>query len=775
MIDPSTPFAIVTAPKRDSLHWKPGTVTWGELVEWMGSPAKKKEAGNYLLGTLQPTYRVHDKDHPEDRCLEMHRIKQAVVSRSCITLDVDKADRTFAEAVELAFPYAAIMHTTYSSAPDEPRYRLIIPADRELLPDEYVIAAKAIMQMLGTEAFDPGSSQPERYMFRPAAQKPQWFQWWELEGDPVPVDELLEGFEEDLSDKELPRPHKNKRDPFEIDGVIGAFNRAYDDWDTLIEVYELPYEKVDTDRYQLVGARSQAGMGPVQGVEGLVYSHHANDPAYGKTCSAFDLVRLHRFGELDEAKPAQTPVNKLPSHEAMLELASLDHRVTAQLVGVDFDEEMDEDVAGPNDWKLGLRLGPRTGKPTDDVRNWDLIRENDPVFTVIHYNELTLAPEAIADLPWRKPTRLTRTITEADRYEIMDYIEREYGIRPLKQRVDAMVDITAHRNKFNPVADYLEKLQWDGTPRVETSLPGVAVTPFTRRVARLVLVAAVARMLDPGVKFDHTLVLYGTEGLGKSWWIDKISKGWSSSLGRIDNKDTLLVMQRSWIMTADEGHSLKKADNDAMKEFLTRTTDVFRLPYEKDTGVHPRHCVIWSTTNDETFLRRQQGNRRFLIVHCEEKVDFDKFTDDYVDQMWAEAVELYRAGTPLYMSDTEAELAAVERERFTEEDSLSGAVEEYLNRLVPMSWNSMSPEQRVNWISDRAMGFEAEGDVMINQVCSRQIWFEALRMTNNPRRTDLLEITEALTDMPGWHKLPGRHRLPGYGPQMVFERDEDLL
>lgn len=777
---PDTTFAIFTAPKRDSRHWSRGTVTWGEIVSWMDSPGDQKESGNYLLGTLEKTTTMHDRARPDELCTNYHRRKQAVVSRSAITLDVDHPADGFAEGVELAFPYAVIIHTTYSSTPSEPRYRLIIPVDRELRPDEYITASNAIMQMLG-DGFDRSSQEPERYMFRPAAQKAGWFQHWVVDGDPAPVEWLLESFEEDLRAKPMPSAGRNKRDPFEIEGTIGAFNKAYEDLDLLIETYELPYEKVDEDRYHLVGATSQAGMGPVRDTAGLFYSHHANDPAFGKTCSAFDLVRLHHYGHLDDDVDPSTPVNKMPSQLAMLEEAVVDHRVVAQLVGLDFAAEMDElaetdDGEGAAvDWRSRLRLAPRTGAMLDVIKNWDLILQHDPALETIYYNQMSLSPEA-RWLPWRDNLDDQPEIQEYDRLEFQDYVERSYGVRPPRGRTDALLDIKAGRNPLNPVKDYLLGLEWDGNPRLETCLPGVKVTDFTRRVARMSMMAAVARMMDPGCKWDHTLVLYGDEGLGKSWWINRMAKGHSSSLGRIDSKDTLLIMQRSWIMVADEGHSLKKADSDAMKEFLTETKDVFRMPYAKETLPHPRRCVIWSTTNDETFLRRQRGNRRFLIVECSEKVDFDKFTTEYIDQVWAEAVALYKSGEQeLWLDDDASVEAAIERERFVEEDSLAGIIQEFLDQLVPMDWWSKSPEQRVAWMSDRDQGFEPEGDVQSNRTCSMQIWVEALgRRKGDHRRVDLLEITEAIKRVPGWVVEEGRHRVPGYGPQLTFKRTESV-
>lgn len=760
-------LAIATAPKRNSRHWKNGTTTWSEIKGWLDSPASKKEAGNYLLGTLRESTVIHTKGG--DPCTGVHRRKHEVVTRSAIALDIDKPNADFVDAVEMLFDYAAIIHTTYSSSPDALRYRMIVPTDREMAPDEYITAAKALMRQFGEDQFDPGSSQPERYMFKPAAQEPGWFSSWVFEGSPVPVETLLADFVEDLSDKPMPKPSRTKRNPFEIGGTIGAFNRAYQDWDALIEAYDLPYEKYSDDRYHLAGATSVAGMGPVRGVEGFVYSHHANDPAYGKTCSAFDLVRLHRFGELDEDVNPQTPVNKLPSHEAMLDLASIDPLVLREMVGAEFSDEMEEEGA-ENSWRLDLRRTNR-GKIVDTIQNWDLITANDPAFKRLYFNELTLMPEADGDLPWRTVDDGHRIITGSDKNEFWFYVERVYGIKAAKGLVEALVDTTAARRRRNPVQEYLRSLHWDGKSRIETALPGVKSTIYTRMVARKVLVAAAARALDPGCKWDHTLVLFGSEGLGKTLWIERMSKGWSSSLGPLGNKDTLLTMQMSWIVTADEGHSLRKADHDAQKEFLTRTHDVFRMPYDRETRRHPRHCVIWSTTNDEIFLRRQQGNRRFLVVRCQEEVDFDAMTEEYVDQVWAEAVRLYERGEPLYLDMDESLMAALERDQFVEEDSLLGQIQAYLEIPVPENWDDMTKGQRAEWRAGVDQGFEKKGTRLINQVCSAQIREEVLGLRGGGphSRVELQEITEALKRLPGWTTGPHGWFKP-YGTQRTYIR-----
>lgn len=773
----SPTYDIYTAPKRDSFHWKPSTITWDEIRGWMAKPAKTKACGNYVLGTFVETTELHktkDGTVPPP-CHEYHRNKMSIRTRGALTLDVDHPEPGFLVDA-LMLPYRVLIHTTYSSTPEEPRYRMIIPLDRPIAPDEYYTAAASVMQALGDAQFDAGSVEPERYMFKPSESEPGYFSWHEVDGPIAAAEELLLEFNPDLSTLPMPKPHKNKRDPFLLEGTIGAFNRAYEDFGDLIKTYELPYEAVSAERWQLVGASAAAGMGIV--APGLVYSHHANDPAYGQTCSAFDLVRLHLYGHMDDPD-SKTPVNRLPSTRAMQEHATTDIRVVTELLGSDFVEEMEDvadDVDGDPDvnWMLGLRLDPKTGGTLDDVRNWDLIVRHDPAFRAVRYNEMTSGLELTTDLPWRKIG--TRTdFDDEDRAALALHVERSYHFRPGRQYLNDVLDGLAQTRRVNPVRDYLDKLKWDGVPRVETCLPGAADTEFNRLAARKSMVAAVARMYEPGCKWDHMLILFGPEGVGKSHWIERMSLGFSVPLGNLTSKDTLIALQRAWIAISDEGYSMRKADFDAQKEFITKRTDTFRPAYGRTALVKPRRYVIWGTTNDETFLRSQEGNRRFHIARCPNKVDFDALTDEYIAQVWAEAVALYRAGERLFLTDDESDMAANERVQYTEEEATAGIIEKYLDTLVPEDYWEMSPEARQLWLMNDGDGFQSPGTVPIDRVCSMQIWVEALqRRKGEHKRIELLEIGKILSGLPGWQAAPGKPTMCGYGGQKTYIRQDGM-
>lgn len=171
----SATWDIALAPRKNSARWSQRTTTFRGVASMTENPADSKECGNYLLGRLRGG----------------RRAKNTVISRSWIALDADKADETLWEDVE-ALPYQVIEHTTFSSEPGELRLRILIPLDRDATPAEYTLAVQALMDQLGAEKFDPGSVQPERYMFKPSTQNPDWYRSFVKEDAPTAVlDSLL--------------------------------------------------------------------------------------------------------------------------------------------------------------------------------------------------------------------------------------------------------------------------------------------------------------------------------------------------------------------------------------------------------------------------------------------------------------------------------------------------------------------------------------------------------------------------------------------------------
>lgn len=760
---------LSVAPSVSSRRWEASTLTWERLVDRAHHPESVKDCGGYVAGRLKGTARR----------------KGQVEYRSAVTLDADAASETL-PALVAGLGLRALVHSTYSHTRAHPRYRVIFPImGPGLSEEEYPRVARGLMEALGEAQFDPGSTQPERLMFWPATATPDEYEVAECRGETATAQGLLRDFG-GLGPTPDHMPG-SKRDPFGLPGVAGAFNRVYD-MARAVETFHLPYDPVEGEpnRWHYTPAESEGGV--IVYPDGYVFSNHASDPAYGRALSVFDLVALHVYGGEDRAAgvpQSMAPADRPSIQRAMREFAARPEIVT-ELVAADFaDVDGDEDGArGLPEWVLEFHLHPKTGKPLDDVHNWDLLMRHDPVLRALARNEMDLTTVTRRPFPWRAvEAGKDDALTNADRAQISAHLQRAYNMpRPAQEQLNGVIDMVAQDHSFHPVVEYLEGLEWDGVSRIETYLPGAA-DAYTRRVARLVAVQAVARALDPGVKVDNCLILTGRQGLGKSWFVETMARRWTCTLGPIEGgglRDTVMAMTRSWITVADEGFAMKKADAEALKQFVTLTHDVIRLPYAREHVKLPRRQVIWGTTNDAVFLRAQEGNRRFLIVEVAEKLDFGKYSDEYVNQVWAEAVHIWKTSRDkyglkdnpeLFLSASEEAAAESVRSMATEEDSMTGLIQAYLDTLVPENWVEMSPEERISWLRDEEQGI-VSGTHPIDAVCSLEIWEIALgRERGKHSRVDILQITNALKQLPGWFgPMPKPTRLPFYGPQRVFAR-----
>lgn len=758
---------LTITPSRTTKQWYPVTVSWEEIIKGAQEPATEKDCGAYMAGKATSTSRKDSQ----------------VEYRSMVTLDADNADTELPARVE-GLGLTALVHSTYSHTTDKPRYRVIIPIlGPGLTEEEYPRVARGLMEALGKEQFDKTCDQAKRIMFWPSAPSPDQYEVYSYDGKAATAQMLMQRFGGFTPTPEHKRGRKT--DPYKLPGVVGAFNRLYD-MNRAVEEFNLPYEQVNDNRWHYTDSKSDAGVCVYP--DGYVYSNHASDPAGGRALCMFDLVAMHKFADLDEE--AGTPLNTAPKdrpsiRKAMEEFMGL-RDVKKEMMGVNIEpsgEDKDE-----HDWVSKLHIHPKTGKTLDDAHNWDLLTEHDPVLSGLAYNTMNLATITHRDFPWRKVTPgRDDQLTNADRAQISAHIQRAYNMRrPPKEQVNDAIAMVAQDHSFHPVEEYLEALEWDGVSRIETWLPGEA-NAYKRSVARLAAVQAVARALDPGVKVDNCLIIAGGEGLGKSWLIERMARGWTCTLGPIDRgsaRDTIMIMSRSWIAVADEGYSLKKADADNMKNFITRTHDEVRLPYASETQILPRRQVIWGTTNDPTFLRAQEGNRRFLIVNVTEKLDFDKYTREYVDQVWAEAVHIWKESRAKYgvecnpvlrLSDEEEAVAKGVREEATEEEPLVGLIQDYLDTLVPDGWERMPVDERIMWLRSAEQGLVKPGTHRIERVCSLEIWLIMLgNRQGKPSRVASLEIAEALRKIPGWESSGAkRSRFPFFGQQRYFSRVEE--
>ena len=232
---------------------------------------------------------------------------------------------------------------------------------------------------------------------------------------------------------------------------------------------------------------------------------------------------------------------------------------------------------------------------------------------------------------------------------------------------------------YHPVKEYLGSLKWDGTRRLDTLLIdylGAEDTPYVRAVTRKTLVAAVARIYQPGIKFDSILVLNGPQGIGKSTLFARLGGQWySDSLSITDMKDKTAAekLQGYWILELGELVGIKKMDVETVKSFISRTDDKYRQAYGVNVESHPRSCIIVGSTNsDGGFLRDITGNRRFWPVQVTGCGKYHPWELTDVDQIWAEAIERYNSGEELFLTGSLEDEAVSQQREVMEVDEREG-------------------------------------------------------------------------------------------------------
>lgn len=733
-----------------------------------------KDVGGFVLGKLKGG----------------RRKKDCVISRSAVTLDMDYGTEGILDEIEMFFDMKMIVYSTHKHTPEKPRLRLIIFLAREVTPDEYGAVSRMLADDIGIELFDDSTYEPSRLMYWPSTSSDGEYIFRELDGHVVEPDEVLARYRDwhDVSSwpvscrqsAVVQRDIKKQADPLSKEGLIGAFNRTYSITEAiekfLPDVYR-PSAAIH-GRYDYIPADSAAGVVIYDGL--FAYSHHATDPCCGKLMNAFDVVRLHKFGEKDARTADGTEVGKLPSFKAMQEFAAQDEQVKATLARERQELAAAEFSGEEEDWQSRLVLD-RRGNIKDSLQNIALIIRNDGNFKNIVYNEFKDTIDVIGTLPWKQ---VKPGWNDSDLANAKVYFERVYGIWAPAKFKDALLAVVSSDRLYHPIKEYFSGLKWDGTKRVDTLLIdyfGAEDTPYTRAVIRKTLVAAAARIYEPGIKFDSILVLNGPQGMGKSTFFSLLGKQWfSDSLSISDMRDKTAAekLLGNWILEISEMSGIRKTEVEVVKSFVTRQDDKFRQAYGVNVESHPRKCVIVGSTNSEGgFLRDVTGNRRFWPVHVPGTGKFHPWELDCVDQVWAEAIHLYKEGEELFLKGREAEEAYKMQQEAMESDDREGIVADYLDRLLPDNWNVMDIYQRRAFLGGGE--FETEGitgTLRRARVCCMEIWVECFgKERQNLRKTDSYEIEGIINKIGGWKKYDanstGKTKIPLYGVQKTFVRE----
>ncbi len=796
-------ITISVGNNRRDLNWKQTTLTVSELYGRLAKPIRSTELyADYMKLKKAQQDALKDVGGFVGGSLNGPRRKSNnVTGRDIITLDFDnipgwKTDDIISKVEELGCSYC--VYSTRKHIASAPRLRVVIPFDRTVSPDEYEPCARRVAFQIGISMADPTTFEVCRLMYWPSCSADSEYVYRTKDAPLISADFLLSTYKDWHDYQSWPQvPNAvsyaklamKQGDPLEKPGIVGAFCRTYDVVTAMDAFLDKIYEPVDTDdnRYTYLGG-STTGGAVIYDDAKFLFSHHATDPCGGRLVNAFDLVRLHRFGDKDDNAQPDTPVTKLPSYKAMCEMA-LQDKATVSTLNREQHEAALKDFEGfedtgkqdgePLDWAEKLQRN-QNGAVKGTIDNILIILDGDPALKgKFALNLFANRGEVLGALPWQRDGK-RRLWSDTDSNGLYWYLERLWGITQ-RGNIDSALDIHAATHAFNEVQNYLNGLVWDGVQRLDTlfiDYLGAKDTAYNRAVCRKSFTGAVARAMQPGCKYDTLLILAGPQGIGKSTLLDKMSRGWfNDSIRSFEGKEASELLQGVWLVEIAELDAFRRTEISRIKQFLSLKADRYRAAYGRHVKELPRCCVFFGTCNEMEFLQDTTGNRRFWPVDVGEipqtKSVFTDLTDEVINQLWAEAKMRWQTGEQLYLTGTLDAEAKIKQEEHREASVREGLIHEFAEREVPVDWAKWTLDRRRDYWAGAAHTQEGAHieTVERDRITALEVWCELFNGSmRDIKPADTREINAILSMMKGWKRSDKVIRFGPYNVQRGYIR-----
>jgi len=613
------------------------------------------------------------------------------------------------------------------------------------------------------------------------------------------------------------------KNPLKAKGLVGAFNRTYTVSQAIEKFLPHVYKKERNSRYTFVGGESFGG-GITLANDTLFYSHHGTDPANLYYRNAFDLVRIHKFGSFDtaftpEKELEKETIEKTESFSKMIEFCrGIPDVVEHSESNIALNQRLEQQEHYVNEhWSEEQKPTSTTPTPEqtpNDSRSWlvqldgiksnsaklDTVFKHDDIIGNLFYFDTFRANICFQRKPfWHRDFVEGQALQDKDMAHIRVHLDKVYNIRGEKVIDDAVV-VEADKIQKNKVLDFFETLKWDGKSRLETFAEEffeVAPNPFTKAAFKHWLVGAISRIYRAGAPMDLLLIIKGKQGIGKSLFFKKLAtidftkpSDHLYSDTKIDfdkAKDSYEQLEGIWIYEWKELAGMNMSEQESIKAFVDKTEDKFRRSYGRRNVEIKRRVAFGGSTNDTTPLRDRTGNRRFLVLESQLKQnqclikDPNKFTQEYRDQMIAEAIQLYKSGFDIFQwSEEEMRWWDRSNESNLAENDLIGNIQSYLLMKRPQTWYSMSVEEMVRYLNDydfqnNKTNSPLWSEMILNpveRVCVQEIWKVALRQRDITINRYHRELILAALEQLGWGIEKGQQRFGVFGHQSAVVRKE---
>lgn len=671
-----------------------------------------------------------------------------------------------------------VLHSTHSHAPGDECYRLVMPVTRPITPDEWPLIRPAVIKALDLPA-DESTKDLSRLYAGPTQRTGVEPFAAHRRGAPLDVDEALEvarqmGLGAPPRFATTPSPAPITPD------AAGPAMPATIDLDALREsLAKVRRSKANGGEYQREQAALLAKVLDGESLAPIGKRHNARIRVTGMIAkwvpprtpweAVLELMRPCLVAtDLDDNETFETAVEKTRKlyegsmvwrleDDAKMAAAKAQVRQLADKVkGTVIPRPEDVDEPGDPDAWMKLLLMTDGGNVRGCEHNAVLLLSCHPDLRgTIRWNDVSKKIEIVGG-------PLAGVSNDVLDSAAAAWLQRQCSFMGGAKIMRLALLQVARDNTYDPIADYLMELGWDGTDRIDTFLErycGAVATDeqqlrYVRAVSRRWMISLVARALRPGCKVDTVLILEGEQGVGKSTALEAIvgSQYFLDTSITVGEKDAMQAIAATWLVELGELASLRRAETDKIKQFISSKIDKFRPPYGADIVESPRRCIIAGSCNPEggySYLKDASGNRRFWPVRVAGKTDVEGIVRDR-DLILAEAVKAFRDGERWHLIDDEVELAARETEDRLETSPIGEAVIAW--------WYGMKPGRRprlltLGEIAQGSLGVDAVGithaiRVEIGRVMS-DMGFEVVRKRKGAgERGRYYEATDELVRAP---------------------------
>ena len=579
-----------------------------------------------------------------------------VNSRDLIVIDIEKTGLISQEVQDIIQEklagYKYVLYSTISHEPNNPRLRLALEPNREIVKDEYEPTIKHIMALIGVN-YDPksyGWSQPQGLPI--AVEGKETVSIKHLDGLPYPVQEVVKG-----EKKVISTYSSNSIQTLSHDKAISIMERYIEN-----EKNNL-LERNDYYLSCLMVIAKSVVTGEIEYDTAIVCMEML---ALGNgEWRENNLKELN--GELKRANGNvnyfKTPYTFLGKFQNTQKSIQVSHIVTKEQLQISTN---------------------KNGKVIQSLENLEKI-----ILSIIPvaYNELTNVIEII------DKQGITTHYDERKRSLIRMDIEKGFNLKAKNNDIDTAVICASDKFRYHPIKSKILNTKWDGKPRAESffiDVLGVEDNVYNRECTRKWLLAGIYRLFEPGTKFDEMLIIHGEQGLSKSTTFKKLALNFYVSETEKLSLETLIKIELAWIVDFTELATMKKTDLDTFKAWLSETNDTYRGKYDKKARTHERNFIICGTTNDKEILTDRTGNRRYWLMYGDEenrKMNIFDVEEDYILQLWSEVCQWYQNRETLLISNQ----AKLHMRKLTSEALEYNPLEERINSILEM----LVPE---NWI-----------------------------------------------------------------------------